>query len=234
MARRRVNTTRYEIIQTATRLFLEIGYSHTTPKMICDALDISTGNLTYYFPTKEHLLAELVEMLCEFQVHLLREEVEEEGLTSLSAMCLEVATMAAAADQCEIAKDLFLSAYRSPLCLEMIRRNDTQRSMQIYKDYCPNWDEKRFICAETMVSGVEYATMMTTGDLADLEYRVAGALEVIMRIYNVPEDVRKQKIKKILAMDYQKKGPLILEHFKRFVQETNEQTFQQLRSSKQE
>ena len=232
MARRRVNTTRYEIIQTATKLFLEIGYSHTTPKMICQELDISTGNLTYYFPTKEHLLAELVEMLCDFQVQLLQEEVEEEGLTSLSAICLEVATMAAVADQSEIAKDFFLSAYRSPICLEMIRRNDTQRSMQIYREYCPDWDEKRFICAETMVSGVEYAALMTTGDLADLEYRVAGALEVIMRIYNVPEDVRKQKIQKILAMDYRNKGPQILEHFKIFVQETNEHTFQALRDSK--
>ena len=79
MARRHINTTKYEIIRTGTRLFLEKGYSATTPKLICDELDISTGNLTYYFPTKEHLLAVLADMLCKFQGKMLQSMVQEEG-----------------------------------------------------------------------------------------------------------------------------------------------------------
>ena len=58
MARRRVNTTKLEIIQTATRMFLENGYSTTSIKAIANALDMSTGHLTFYFPTKEQHLAE--------------------------------------------------------------------------------------------------------------------------------------------------------------------------------
>ena len=57
MARRRVNTTKLEIVQTATKMFLEKGYTATSIKTIADALDMSTGHLTFYFPTKEHLLA---------------------------------------------------------------------------------------------------------------------------------------------------------------------------------
>lgn len=67
MARRRLNTTKFEIIQTATRMFLEKGYTATSIKAIANALDMSTGHLTFYFPTKEHLLAELVDLLCNFQ-----------------------------------------------------------------------------------------------------------------------------------------------------------------------
>ena len=62
MARRRVKRTRLDIIQCATTMFLEQGYTASSAKQIADELDIATGNLTYYFPTKEHMLAELVDI----------------------------------------------------------------------------------------------------------------------------------------------------------------------------
>ncbi len=231
MARRRVNTTKYEIIQTATRLFLEKGYSHTTPKLICDMLDISTGNLTYYFPTKEHLLAVLVEMLCSFQGKTLQNMVQEEGTTSLLAVCLELATMASMSEESEIAKDLFLSAYSSPMCLEIIRKNDAQRSKLIYSQYCPDWNDLQYVEAETLVSGIEYATLMTTNGSAPLESRITGALNNIMMIFNVPEETRRIKIGKVLSLDYRTLGRQVLENFRQFVEQTNEKTFETLLDS---
>ena len=230
MARRRVNTTKYEIIQEGTRLFLEKGYSNTTPKLICDTLDISTGNLTYYFPTKEHLLAELVDMLCKFQAKTIQDMVEEDGVTSLLAVCIELTSMAAMCEESEIAKDLFLSSYSSPICLEIIRRNDAKRSKLVYKEFCTGWSEQQFVEAETLVSGIEYATLMTTGDSSPLEIRIAGALNSILMIYNVPEELRKQKIEKALSMDYRTQGRYVLDKFTEFVEQTNEHTFEELLS----
>lgn len=230
MARRRVNTTKHEIIQEATALFLKQGYSNTTPKQICDTLDISTGNLTYYFPTKEHLLAVLVDMLCKFQTKTIQDMVEEDGVTSLLAVCLELTAMAAMSEQSEIAKDLFLSAYSSPMCLEIIRRNDAQRSKLVYGQFCPGWSEQQYVEAEALVSGIEYATLMTTNDSSPLEMRIMGALNSILMIYNVPEELRKQKIEKALAIDYRAQGRYILDKFTEFVEKTNVQTFEALLS----
>ena len=230
MARRRVNTTKYEIIQEGTRLFLEKGYSNTTPKLICDTLDISTGNLTYYFPTKEHLLAVLVDMLCKFQAKTIQDMVEEDGVTSLLAVCLELTAMAAMSEESEIAKDLFLSAYSSPICLEIIRRNDNRRAKLVYGQFCPDWNDQQFAEAESLVSGIEYATLMTTNDSSPLEMRITGALNSILMIYNVPKELRKQKIEKALAIDYRAQGRYVLEKFTEFVEQTNEQTFETLLS----
>ena len=230
MARRRVNTTKYEIIQEGTRLFLEKGYSNTTPKLICDTLDISTGNLTYYFPTKEHLLAELVDMLCKFQAKTIQDMVEEDGVTSLLAVCIELTSMAAMSEESAIAKDLFLPSYSRPICLEIIRRNDAKRSKLVYKEFCSGWSEQQFVEAETLVSGIEYATLMTTGDSSPLEIRIAGALNSILMIYNVPEELRKQKIEKALSMDYRTQGRYVLDKFTEFVEQTNEHTFEELLS----
>ncbi len=229
MARKRVNTTKYEIIQIATKLFLETGYSATPPKRICDELDISTGNLTYYFPTKEHLLLVLVEMLCEFQRNLLQDAVNE-GKTSLLAVCLELVTMVAASEENEAAKDIFLSSYSSPMCLELIRKNDNERAKTVYAEFCLEWTEEQFLEAETLVSGIEYATLMTTDHTVPLELRITGALNNIMRIYNVPEELRNAKIQKVLKMDYRSLGKTVLENFKHFVDQTNELSFQTLQS----
>jgi len=227
VARRHVNTTKNEIIALGTKLILEHGYSATSPRMICEELELSTGNLTYYFPTKEHLLAELIEMLCDFQWKMMEKEAGE-GLSSVMAVCLELTAMAVMCEEDEIAKDFYLSAYSSPMCLEIIRKNDAGRAKEVFREYCPDWSDEQFIEAEILVSGCEYATLMTAGDPVSLEMRIAGALNNILRIFNVPPDIRKKKIDRVLAMDYRKIGRRVLRDFKKYVDKSNEKAFAEL------
>ena len=231
MARRRVNTTKLEVIQTAARMFLEKGYSATTIKAIADALEMSTGHLTFYFPTKVHLLAKLVDMLCGFQWSLMKQHAEE-GESLVMALCLELTSMAAACEESEIAKDFFLSAYTHPMTLEIIRRNDTQRAMLVFAEYCSDWPEERFSETETLVSGIEYGTLMTTGDSAALDVRIAGALNNILMLYQVPEEMRKKKIQRVLTMEYRTIGRQVLEEFILYMEKTTEQAFEELLSGK--
>ena len=220
----RVNTTKHEIIQTASRLFLENGYSATSPKMICDELGISTGNLTYYFPTKEHLLAELVKLLCSFQYEVMVKEADD-GISEVLAVCLELATMVAASESDPVIKDFFISCYSNPHCLDIIRKNDTERAKKVFAEYRPDWSDEQFAEAEILVSGIEFATFMTTDNVVDVETRVTGALDNILGIYGVPPEVRDIKIKKVFSMNYTELGKKVLADFKEFVNKTNEQIF---------
>lgn len=214
--------TRLEIIQVATRKILENGYTETSLKAISDELGMSTGNLTFYFPSKEHLLAVLIEMLCDYQWKLIEQEAAE-GLSSVMAICLELIATAAMCEDCAAAKDGFISAYSSPVCLEIIRRNDQERAKKVFKPYCSDWTDEQFAEAETLVSGIEYATLMTTGDSAPLETRIIGALKVILGIYNIPEEMQKTKIQKVLTMDYHEIGRRVLDGFQAYVTQNNEQ-----------
>jgi len=90
--------TKLEIIRVATRMFLEYGYTTTTIKTICDELSISAGNLTFYFHSKEHLLATLVEMCCDFQWKMMKEELKSNS-TPLEALCLELMAMMAICEE---------------------------------------------------------------------------------------------------------------------------------------
>ncbi|MBQ2828348.1 MAG: TetR/AcrR family transcriptional regulator [Clostridia bacterium] len=213
--------TKLEIVRVASKMFLEKGYTNTSIKAIANELEMSTGNLTFHFPTKEHLLAELVEMLRKFQWNLIEKEADE-GVSSLLAICIELMTVASACEESEIAKDFFISTYSSPVCLDYIRKSAVERAKIIFAEYCDGWTDEQYAEAEILISGINYATLMTTESPATLETRISGALNQTMLIYNVPEKIRKQKIEKVLSINCRELGNRIFEEFIKYVDECAE------------
>ena len=213
-------STKNKILRVSTTMFLEVGYSKTSPQMIAKELKVSTGNLTYYYPTKEHLLAVLTDLLCKYQWKMIKEEADD-GMSSLLALCFELMTMAAACEESEVAKDFFVSTYQSPKCLEIIHNNDTARAKEVFAEYCPDWTDEQFREAEILVAGIEHATLNAIDKTVPLETRISGALNTIMTIYNVPEEIRRIKIDKVLAMDYRSIGKRIFNEFKDYVEKAN-------------
>lgn len=216
--------TKMEIIQVASRQFLDNGYTATSAKCICNELGMSTGNLTFHYPTKEHLLAVLVDLLCKFQQRRMEKEVGE-GRTSIMAVCLELTAMAVMCEDNPIAKDFYLSSYTSPISLDIIRKNDKERAKAVFGEYCKDWTDEQFSGAEVLVSGIEYATLMTTESSAPLVCRIRGAARTILSIYNVPLGVVEAKLQKLFAMDYRKIGHNMFDEFKKYVAEANETAF---------
>ena len=82
------------IIQEAARMFVEEGYTKSSISQIAKNLQLSLGNITFYFKTKEHLLGVLLDELFDYQRIMMDESVEE-GKSSLLAYCLELTAMTA-------------------------------------------------------------------------------------------------------------------------------------------
>lgn len=222
MARNRKPTpTRAVIIKAATELFFEKGFSRTTSTEVSKKAEISTGNLTFYFPTKEHILAVLTEMMCDFQWREMQ-ALTDEGNTSLLAYCLELTMMVAISDEIPEMHDFLTAAYKHSMTLDFIRKNDTEKIKQVFVDYTVGWSAEKLLETEVLISGIEYATLMRTEHSASVENRIEGALDTIMMLFGVPEEIRKSKIKKVLAMDYHAIGRKVYEEFKGYVTETNE------------
>lgn len=219
--------TKVEIITEATQQFLEKGYSNTTVSAIAKGLEMSQGNLTFHFPAKEHLLSELVDMLCDYQWKMMKDEAND-GMSLIMAICLELTAMTCACEDDEVIKDFFLSAYTSPMCLGIIRRNDAKRAREVFGEYRPDWTDEQFDAAEVIVSGIEYATLMSAGEPVPLETRITAALRCILTIFNVPEEIQNAKLQKVFAMDYMNVGKRVLANFKKHVAKTNDKAFYDL------
>ena len=228
MARNRKPTpTRTAIIKVASELFFENGFTKTTSTEICKKVNISAGNLTFHFPTKEHILAVLVNMMCDFQWHEMERETDE-GRSSLLAYCLELTTMVAISEEIPEMREFLAAAYSHPMTLDIIRANDAEKIKQVFGEYTEGWDGEKFTEIEAIVSGIEYATLMHTEHSASLEHRIEGALDTVMMLFGVPEDIRKIKVAKVLRMDYLAIGKRVYEKFKRYVTETNEHALEEV------
>ena len=221
MARKKVvNKTKNAIIRVAIEMFLERGFTNTSVRAIAAELGISTGNITFYFPSKEHLLMVLVEMLCDSQWSMLEQQADEEE-TALMAFCMETMTVAVACEQNEIARDLFLSVFQSELCRNLLRENHVARAERIFSEYCGDWTHQQFRIAEILVMGIQYAVIIPTDVEIPLSERIAGALNQILSIYGVPENNRAEKIRRILALDYNDIRQRVREGSLRYVDQLN-------------
>lgn len=222
--------TKMEIVQVALRKFLEIGYTDTTVKAISQELNISTGNLTFYYPTKEHLLLELVQMLCDFQWRLLEEEADR-GYGSAASICLELMTVASACAENRVARDFFVSTFQSELCRNYLLHNHVDRAKKIFAAECKGWDDSRFEQAEIMVMGLQYATVVSTDVQVSVSAKVEAALDQILSIYNVDAPTRKREIEKVMAIEKPSIGKLVLTGFMEYVDSTNQKAMEKLLES---
>ena len=216
--------TKLEIVREATKQFLNKGFSATTVAAISKALDMSPGNLTFHYPAKDQMLAELVDILCDFQWKMMEKEADE-GISSVMAICLELAVMASVSEDDPVVKDFLVSAYSSARCLEIIRRNDKERAKKVFGSYCPDWTDEQFAEAELLCSGIEYATLMTVGDSLPLETRISGALNTMLGLFGVPEEIRRSKIQRVFQMDHKNLGKRVFREFREFVEHATEQAF---------
>lgn len=222
MAHKEKFQTRLEIIKLASEMFLTQGYTDTSTKKMAKALNISVGNLAYHFPTKEHLLAEMAERICDYHLLVMETEIDE-GRTSLLAYLLELTSMMAICDENEVAKDLYTSIYKNPMTLGMIRKADSEKAKNIFAEYCPDWTDEDFTLTENAVSGIEYASIMKeNAEAFPLDKRIVKTLRMVMKAYNVPADIREQKIQKVLSIDYRKIGRQFVKGFTEYVEMINE------------
>ena len=163
----------------------------------------------------------LVKMMIDFQWKEM-ESAADEGKSSLLAYCLELTTLASLSEDIPQMYDFLAAAYSHPMTLDLIRANDAEKIRRVFAEYTAGWDEEKFTEIEAIISGIEYATLMHTEHSASLPHRIEGALNSIMLLFGVPDEVRRTKVAKALSMDYRAIAGQIYDEFKEYVTETNE------------
>ena len=227
MTRKRRFCTRLEILKLASEMFLSQGYTTSSTKKMAQKLGISVGNLAYHFPTKEHLLVDMTEHLCDYHFQVMESKIDD-GRTSLMAYLLELTSMMAICEDNDVAKDLYTSVYKSPMALSLIRKADTQKATHVFAAFCPEWTQDDFILAENIVSGIEYASLMPeNAEYIPLEERICRTLDAVLRVYRVPREIRQEKIQKILSIDYRRIGQQFIEGFTEYVERVKQQALDQ-------
>lgn len=223
-------TRKLEIIKTATEFIFSIGYSKTSPQMIAKKMNMSTGNITHYFPSKEHLLCTIVEMLCEFQWRMF-EDSTEKGFGSIGSICMEMMMVATGCEQSEIARDFFSAVFESEMCRNYLRANHVKRYKQIFAKECEGWTDQDFNQAELMAMGLQYSTVAASDADVPLKDKISSALDKVLYIYQVDEETRKREIDKVMHLDYQSMSKQVIDSFIAFVNKTSNDALNEMKET---
>jgi len=79
---------RNEILDTAQKLFFELGYEQTSVSSIIDAVGVAKGTFYYYFKSKEELLDHLAERFADEMAAKMSDIVENQSIGALEKLNL--------------------------------------------------------------------------------------------------------------------------------------------------
>lgn len=208
-----LNATEKKIIRSATKLFLENGFSSTTLKMISNDSGLLQGTIAYHFHTKEDMLYLLVQELMEFHHGLVVSAQEETG-DKLLAYATEVAAQISICEADAKAWDLYHASYTLPGTSALIKDWTSKKNYQVFHDRLPDWTERDFRIKENVASGIEFSALTSpcTRDFT-LEDKISLVLDSLLLLYKVPKEERERVINRILEQDYHNIGQEMLGQF---------------------
>ena len=175
------------------RMFLEKGFTNTSAKAISNELNISTGNLTFYFPTKEHILLELTKEITAFHTKCI-DKVEKEN-DDLFSYCWEVVAQIMLCEENEQAKDIYLAIYSYPLTLQYVKEWTAEKNQRILGDRLKDWTYERFRRVENVTCCIERSALRekVIKKILDTDYHKMGH-DLLKQLTKYVENQNKQAL----------------------------------------
>ena len=208
-----LNETEMKIIRSATKLFLENGFSKTTFSMISEDSGVTRGNIAYYFHTKEDILFLLIQELMDYHEDVI-EEIDGETKNVVFACAMEIATQISICESNPVAWDLYYSAYSHLGCFEYIKDWTAKKNYRFLRGLLPDLSEEDFRAKENVASHIEFSALTAPCHKGfTLDDKISLVLDSHMKIYDVAKDIREETIKKVLESDYKNLGTEIFNKF---------------------
>lgn len=226
MARRKSNLTKLEILKVAMKMFLEKGFTNTSVKAISNELNISTGNLTFYFPTKEHILLELTKEITQFHTKCIDKVAKKND--DLYSYCWEVTAQIILCEENEQARNIYLAIYSHPLTLQYVKDWTAEKNRQILGNRLKDWTYERFRRVENVTCCIERSALTEPcTDIYNIEDKIRLILTCLLKIYDISYEEREKVIGEILATDYRKTGRELLKQLTQYVEKQTEQALEE-------
>ena len=179
-----------KILETAGRLFLEYGYHETSIRQIAWELDISSGLIGYYFPTKRDLAVALLsrQVMRFAQLDSQYVPADDPVLRSAVLIKLEITVL-----NSPVFQKFYLGALKEDVILTVIRASGQDIYRAIAEKYHLDYPDSRFAMNDLLASSIERTLVLYADDI-QLERSIADEVFLInMRLIYGSEDFLLEK-----------------------------------------
>ncbi len=213
MARKRDKEgAKKRILSTSVRLFLEQGYSNTSPTQIVKEADVTVGSFYNIFKSKSDVLTSLCEFMFENQFDIATEIVGKD-VSGPMIYAVETSIQLTLAELNENIRDIYLEVYTDPDLLDLVQHKTTKELGRLFGKYLPENRESDFYEMEIGSAGVMRGYMAKKCDMYfSLEQKLQRFLWISLVIYKVPENEIRQIIDAVLKLDIRNVAASVMHH----------------------
>lgn len=213
MARKRDKEgAKKRILSTSVRLFLEQGYSNTSPTQIVKEADVTVGSFYNIFKSKSDVLTSLCEFMFENQFDIATEIVGKD-VSGPMIYAVETSIQLTLAELNENIRDIYLEVYTDPDLLDLVQHKTTKELGRLFGKYLPENRESDFYEMEIGSAGVMRGYMAKKCDMYfSLEQKLERFLWISLVIYKVPENEIRQIVDAVLKLDIRNVAASVMHH----------------------
>jgi len=202
---RKKEVTRSLVLHSASKLFIENGYSNTRIKDIAEEANVSYNDVFRLFGEKENILSELVGLVLEFQFEKSIEITKEYTDDKLLIYAFETVLQLYVAEGVEHIREMYLVSYSLPNASKVVYKTITSKLEDVFKDRLPELETKDFYELEIASAGIMRGYISVPCDMYfTIERKRKRFLETLLKIYDVPKEEVIDIIKFIESFDFKK------------------------------
>ncbi len=202
---RKKEETRSLVLHSASKLFIENGYSNTRIKDIAEEANVSYNDVFRLFGEKENILSELVGLVLEFQFEKSIEITKEYTNDKLLIYAFETVLQLYMAEGEEHIREMYLVSYSLPNTSKVVYKTITSKLEDVFKDSLTELETKDFYELEIASAGIMRGYISVPCDMYfTIERKRKRFLETLLKIYDVPKEEVIDIIKFIERFDFKK------------------------------
>lgn len=177
------------VLHSATKLFIERGYSNTKIKDIADDSGVTYNEIFRMFIDKDTLLSYLVDLVIEHQFEFSLNFLKNKTTDKILIYAFESVLQLYVAESKEHIREMYAVSYSMPSTTHKIYDFITSKLEDTFKELLPNYETKDFYELEIASAGIMRGYIINPCNMYfTIERKIAKFLETSLKIYEVPHE----------------------------------------------
>lgn len=202
--KREKNHTRQMILRSASKLFIEKGYSETRIRDIAADSKVQYSEVFRIFGDKDRILSELVGLVIDYQFVTTENVLKNITNDKLLHYAFETVLQLYVAESLEHIREMYAVSYSLPHSSKVIYRTITSKLEEVFRDSHPDLDTKDFYELEIATAGIMRGFITVPCDMYfTMERKIHRFLETTLKIYDVSQDKLNEVLEFVHKFNFQ-------------------------------
>ncbi len=188
--------TRTLVLHSATKLFIENGYTNTRIKDIAADSGVGYNEIFRMFTDKDTLLSHLVDLVIEHQFEVSKNVLSNITNDELFLYVFESVLQLYITELNENIREMYAVSYSLPSTSHKIYDYFSSKIETIFKKYLPEYETKDFYELEIATAGIMRGFIINPCNMYfTIDRKVQRFIRTTLKIYEVP----REKIEEVIA-----------------------------------